>query len=384
MISLMISDVFPPKVGGTGRWYRELYGRLPEVEFVIAAGETPGHEEYDRANPLNLYRLPLAIRNRGIRGFRSLREYLGPLRSLLRIVRSRQISVIHCARCLPEGILALGLRLLTGVPYVCYALGEELNSASLSREQSLWAKIVLSRARMVIACSHNTAKILTSSWNLTEDRVCVLHPGVDTSKFKPATRDPLVRAKLGWSDRPVILTVGRLQERKGHDRMILAMDQIRHAHPDALYAILGDGEGYNFLRRMVEDGALEGSVQFLGELDDSRLVECYQQCDLFVLPNREVNRDIEGFGIVLLEAQACGKPVVAGTSGGTVETMLVGRTGHVVSCDRHEELAALVTSMLMDKDRLVIMGERARRWAVEEFDWSVQTSRAIELFQRIR
>src|SRR5205814_10004845 len=108
---------------------------------------------------------------------------------------------------------------------------------------------------------------------------------------------------------------------------------------------------------------------FLGELDDATLLCCYQQCDLFVLPNRQVGRDIEGFGIVLLEAQACGKPVVAGASGGTAETMRIPETGRVVPCDHPDELAALVTELLADRARLARMGEAARRWTVERLDW---------------
>src|SRR5205814_3092690 len=121
---------------------------------------------------------------------------------------------------------------------------------------------------------------------------------------------------------------------------------------------------------------------FLGELDDATLLCCYQQCDLFVLPNRQVGRDIEGFGIVLLEAQACGKAVVAGASGGTAETMRIPETGRVVPCEGPEELAALVIEMLSDGARLAHMGLAARRWVVEQFDWGALTRRAERLFGR--
>ena len=148
-----------------------------------------------------------------------------------------------------------------------------------------------------------------------------------------------MRARLGWGERRVVLTVGRLQKRKGHDMMIRALPAIRRAVPDVLYAIVGDGEERAALEQLAEQEGVRQSVQFLGEVDDETLVRCYQQCDLFALPNRQVGGDIEGFGMVLLEAQACGRPVLAGASGGTAETMRVPETGRVVPCDRPQELA---------------------------------------------
>jgi hypothetical protein len=170
-----------------------------------------------------------------------------------------------------------------------------------------------------------------------------------------------IRRKLGWGERRVLLTVGRLQKRKGHDHMILALRQIRKAIPDVLYAIVGEGEEGEYLRNLAEREGVKEHVQFLGEVDDGALIECYQQCDLFALPNRQVGRDIEGFGMVLLEAQACGKPVLAGASGGTAETMHVPTTGQVVCCDAPEPLAAAVSELLADRELLAQMAAVGRR-----------------------
>ena len=185
---------------------------------------------------------------------------------------------------------------------------------------------------------------------------------------------------MGWGDRPVVLTVGRLQKRKGHDHLILALPAIRQSIPDILYAIVGDGEERAALEAQARREELADHVQFLGELADDDLVSCYQQCDLFVLPNRQVGQDIEGFGMVLLEAQACGKPVVAGASGGTAETMRIPETGQTVSCDGPAELVALLIEVLSDRERLERMGHAARCWAVERFDWESLTRQAQELF----
>jgi phosphatidylinositol alpha-1,6-mannosyltransferase len=277
--------------------------------------------------------------------------------------------------------MGLALRLWTGVPYACYVHGEDVGTAHYSREHRWLADRVLRGATFLIANSRNTERILTEDWGVPRDRIRLLHPGVDTGRFVPAAPDQQSRAALGWGERPVVLTVGRLQLRKGHDQMIRALPAIREAVPEVLYAITGDGEERPRLEDLVARQGLDDHVRFLGEIDDDRLVECYQQCDLFVLPNRQVGRDIEGFGMVLLEAQACGNPVIAGASGGTAETMRIAETGLVVRCDGPEELATVVVELLADPDRRARMGAAARAWVVERFDWESLSRQAEVLFQ---
>jgi phosphatidylinositol alpha-1,6-mannosyltransferase len=242
----------------------------------------------------------------------------------------------------------------------------------------------LKGANFVNTCSKNTGRILMEDWGITAENIRLLYPGVDTARFTPAAREQGVRTQLGWGERPVVLTVARLQKRKGHDQMILALSAVRRAVPDVLYAIVGDGEERRSLEELVAREGLDGHVQFMGEigLEDDRLVHCYQQCDLFVLPNREVDGDFEGFGMVLLEAQACGKAVVGGASGGTAETMRIPETGRIVSCDGPYELATVVVKLLRDFDLRARMGQAARRWVIDHFDWAVLSREAKQWFQQ--
>jgi phosphatidylinositol alpha-1,6-mannosyltransferase len=277
--------------------------------------------------------------------------------------------------------MAWVLRWLTGVPYVCYVHGEDVSTAATSGELRWLTRRVLLGADFLIANSRSTERMLLDDWQLLPERVRLLHPGVGTGRFVPAGRDAAVRARLGWGTRPVVLTVGRLQKRKGHDRLIQAVKRVREQFPDILYAIVGDGEERAALERLAADEGVGGHVQFLGEVGDDELVRCYQQCDLFVLPNRTVGADVEGFGMVLLEAQACGRPVVAGASGGTAETMRIPDTGRVVNCDTPDELAAVVAELLADPDGLARMGEAGRAWVVEQFDWEALSRQAEALFR---
>jgi phosphatidylinositol alpha-1,6-mannosyltransferase len=255
-----------------------------------------------------------------------------------------------------------------------------LSVARTSRELRWLTCRVLHGAARVIANSRNTERLLHHAWRVPPTRLRLLHPGVDTELFAPTARDVDVREWLGWNERPVVLTVGRLQQRKGQDCMIRALAPIQRQIPNVLYAVVGDGEERAALEALVQQERLGGHVQFLGAVADDVLVQCYQQCDLFVLPNRQVGEDFEGFGMVLLEAQACGKPVIAGDSGGTAETMSIPETGCVVSCEEPGQLAALVTELLGDSPRRERMGRAARAWAVERFDWTALTRQAERLF----
>jgi phosphatidylinositol alpha-1,6-mannosyltransferase len=391
MPTLLISEVLPPRIGGSGRWLWNVYESLPREEYVLAAGEDSRQGEFDRTHDRRVVRLPLSFPDVGLASAAGLRAHWRALRALRRIVREEGVGQVHAGRCLPEGWLALLLRRCDGLPYLCYAHGEELNlvprggpGGPMSSRQLRWMTWAVLRGAMgVIANSRSTACLLEEQWRLPAGRIRVLHPGVDIHRFVPAASDGSVRARLGWQGRHVVLTVGRLQERKGHDRMIRALSKIRGAVPDVLYAIVGDGEERSRLGDLALREGVSSHVQFLGELAEDDLLHCYQQCDLFVLPNRQVGRDLEGFGIVLLEAQACGKPVMAGDSGGTAETMRVPETGHVVQCDDPGELARWTVKLLADDALRACMGSAARRWTVERFDRAQLGASAQRLFREV-
>lgn len=380
MKTLLISEIFPPTTGGSGRWFWEVYRRLPRDEYVIAAGEHPNQSEYDAQHDLNLVRVPLALPTWGIVSLVGSRAYWRAIGSLRRLVRGERIGMLHCGRCLPEGLMALALKWWCGVPYLCYAHGEEVQYANDSRELGWLLRRVMRGADRIIANSTNTRMILTRDWQVPEDRIYVLHPGVDTTHFVPAERDLEVRRSLGWDERPVILTVGRLQKRKGHDQLIAALPAIRRTLPEVRYAIIGDGEERERLQTLAVELGVGDTVQFLGEMNDSEMLRCYQQCDLFVLPNRQVGQDIEGFGMVLLEAQACGKAVVAGDSGGTVETMRVPETGRIVNCDNPDALERVIPALLADSEGRARMGDAGRSWVVSRFDWDSLSQEAAHLY----
>ncbi|HTN74934.1 MAG TPA: glycosyltransferase family 4 protein [Pirellulaceae bacterium] len=376
---LLVSEIFPPRVGGSGRWLYEVYRRLPTQSVTVAADQHAHAATFDAVEPLPIHRLPLRFRNWGMFDPRGWRGYWQAYRALAADIKQLRPTELHCGRCLPEGWLGLLCKVRFGLPFVCYVHGEELPLAAQSRELRWMNRQVLKHARLLIANTHNTARILTDNWQVPAQRVRVLHPGVDCERFIPHDASESVRSSLGWSGRQVLLTVGRLQTRKGHDTLIRALPKIREAVSNILYVIVGDGEERARLEALVDQLNVRSLVQFRNEPADEELIRCYQQCDLFVLPNREVHGDFEGFGMVLIEAQACGKPVIAGASGGTSEAVRHGRTGLVIPCEAPEPLAATIVALLADPQKMAAMGADARAWTERHFHWPSLVRSAAEI-----
>jgi phosphatidyl-myo-inositol dimannoside synthase len=378
---LVLAQVFPPRRGGSGRWLWDLYRRLPGFRVHVVTATTPDGAEFDRTADLAISRIPLDFSSWGVWDWRGGPQYAAALVRLRRIVAEQRPDVIHCGKCLPEGLLAASIARWTGIPFVTFVHGEELTLAASSGELRRLTRKVLRTAGRVIANSHHTRTLLIEHWQVPSEQIVVMHPGVDTTHFVPAPRSIDARASLGWGSRRVILTVGALQKRKGQDMLIRALPAIRQRCPDVLYSMAGEGWERPSLESLVAECDVADLVQFRGMPGDAELVACYQQCDLFALANRQVGWDFEGFGIVLLEAQACGKPVITGRSGGTAETIDPPNTGEIVSCDEPDLLAGIAGELLQDEARRERMGTLARQWVVEHFAWDVLSRQAADLFR---
>ena len=362
---LILTEIFPPKHGGSGRWFWEIYTRVKAVNVVFAAGLHADSEKFDQNTEAKIIRLPLTSEEWGFRSVKGLLFYIKTWWKVRKICKTEKISEIHCGRCLPEGVVAWLAKLSSGVSYSCYVHGEDVETSRSSREFVLLTKVVIKSADKIICNSQNSADIMFNKWGLAKGKVIVMYPGVDINKFSPT---PLRPKPDYWAGRTVLLTVGRLQKRKGHDMLIRALPALRKLHPNILYSIIGDGDERHNLEALSKDLSVQDCVEFRNEVTDEDMVACYQHCTLFVLPNRTVGRDIEGFGIVLLEAQACGRPVVAGDSGGTSETFEEGKSGFIVDSTSHDKLKVTIEAILMRSD-LAALGEAGRVFVARGFSW---------------
>ncbi|WP_339722069.1 glycosyltransferase family 4 protein [uncultured Paraglaciecola sp.] len=379
---LVLTENFPPISGGSGRWFWELYSRLPKEQYLILADDVKGAAEFDNTHQLNILRMPLKSAEWGLKSFKGIKFYWRLIWKIREIIKQQHITHIHCGRVIHEGVTAWLLKLLTGTPYLCYVHGEDVETAATSGEHNLMVKQVCKHAERLICNSQNSGNIVKRLKYAKDDKIEVLHPGVDASLFVPKAEDKDFKQQMGWQDRKVIITVGRLQERKGQDKMIRATVMLKDQFPEVLYAIIGRGDRLESLKALAAELGVLDHVQFLTEVTDPQMIQCYQQSDVFILPNRTIGNDIEGFGMVLVEAQACGKPVIAGDSGGTKETMLINESGFVIDCTDAELISSTVAKLLADPAKTVQMGKVGRQHVESELDWQAHVQKASLLFNQ--
>ncbi len=275
---------------------------------------------------------------------------------------SRKPRLVCASTWTIAGVAAYLLRKLTGARYAVFCHGfDVLSSLRNARAARLMGK-VLRAADTVIANSSYTAGLLKGI--VAPSRLAVVNPCVDTLRFSPV---PAAREELPGE--PCILSVGRLVASKGHEFVIRAMRKVTEQFPGAVYCLAGEGPCEDSLRGLVKELKLERNVFFAGFVPEDRLPAYYASCDLFVLASCELPEtgEVEGFGICLLEAAACGKPAVATLTGGIPDAVENGATGVLVGPRNPDALAEAMLSLLSDPASMAELGKNARKRVCAEF-----------------
>lgn len=383
MPEVLLTEIFPPRKGGSGKWLKEVYDRLDCKRLVVT--DSLDDHELNASNwddPSYVTRTDFSFRETGGFSPSGFKNYLKRNKELRGILADKNCSLIRAGRVLPEGWLAwIHYTFFRGPEYHIFAHGEEINlegrqsgGVMSSQQHRIMAKIAFKYANQIIANSKNTASLLEYQWNINPEKITVANPGVDTRYFQPlpedaAKDDTSNDITAAWNNRFVILTVGRLQKRKGQDFVLKAIQKLRRLIPNLLYVIVGNGEEIENLKRLTEELSLEQVVEFHTQTNDKELLRCYQLCDLFILANRQIGSDIEGFGMVLLEAAACGKATITGTSGGTQEAIAPDVTGLAIDASDINQIANAIYHLYRNPDQRELLGKAGRKRAVNEYDW---------------
>jgi phosphatidylinositol alpha-1,6-mannosyltransferase len=231
-------------------------------------------------------------------------------------------------------------------------------------------RVALRHADRIIANSEHTQRTLVAM-GVAPERIDVIHPGVDVSVFRPGLDVSGLRESLGISaGERLVFSVGRLSRRKGFDQVVRAVARLRADHMAVRYVIAGIGEDFEHLQELIREHRLQGVVHMLGPVDAGDLARWMNACDVFAMPNRDINGDNEGFGIVFIEAAACGKPALAGEAGGTGSAVLNEATGLRVDGTSLDAVTAGLRRLLADADWAAEMGRAGERRVAKDFTWS--------------
>ncbi|MFN3286255.1 MAG: glycosyltransferase family 4 protein [bacterium] len=371
---LLVTEYFAPHPGGTAVYYYELVRRMADVRWTVVARQHPEARAFDRRQPFRIIRTPFPP----LPKVRMAVEWLAHLLVSLWLTVREGVDVLHAGQLFPVGLAVYVVHRLTGVPYVAYVHGEELTTLGRKRLAGWAIRTVLARAEAVFVNSRFTGRQVRR-FGVPHTRIRLVRPGVDLGRFQPADGAGL-RAQHGVRDGAVLLTVGRLIPRKGQDTVIrLLRDLLQHG--PVAYWIAGEGteEERRRLRGIARDEGVEAHVRFLGVVPDAELPLLYSACDVFVMLNRTTPEgDVEGFGMVFLEAGACGRPVVGGASGGAVEAVWHGVTGYLVPEGDREAAVHALRTLLLDPQLRARMGEAGRRFAwVHSWERSAEKVRAM-------
>ncbi|KLL10533.1 MULTISPECIES: glycosyltransferase family 4 protein [Protofrankia] len=367
---LVVSNDFPPRPGGIQAYVYNFASRLPATEMIVYAPAWRGASAFDAAAPFPVVRHPTTL----------MLPVPDVLRRARAIARAEKCDAVWFGAAAPLGLLAAGLRRDPGMGRIV---------ASTHGHEVGWA--VLPGPRQVLRRIGRTVDAVTYLTDYTRTRLAPafgrrpalvrLPGGVDTGFFQPGVGRDDIRRRHGLADRPVVVCVSRLVERKGQDMLIRALPAWRRQVPGTALLLVGGGPHRPMLQRLARDAGVAEHVVMTGSVPWEELPAHYAAGDVFAMPcrTRRAGLEVEGLGIVYLEASAAGLPVVAGRSGGAPDAVLDGRTGTVVDGGDLREVTDAVGGLLADPDRARAMGATGRAWVEQAWRWDVLAARLRDL-----
>lgn len=384
--TLVVTNDFPPRQGGIETFVHAMTSRFPTDSVVVYTSAEPGAAAHDAALPHSVVRDPA----------RTLLPVPRVAARAVEIARHHGCDSVWFGAAAPLGLLADRLRRESGVRRaVATTHGHEVWWARTPGARTLLRRIGDRTDTVTYLGEATRAPIAAALGPAAARRMVRLAPGVDAEAFRvregareavreeaceveqSGARDGLrppaggVRERYGLDGRPVILCAARLVPRKGQDTLIRALPAVRRAVPDAVLLLTGEGPYARTLRRLAADTGVARAVVLAGGQPHAAMPEHYAACDVFAMPCRTRRRglEVEGLGIVFLEAAASGLPVLVGDSGGAPDTVRDGETGHVVDGRDVAAVADRLVALLRDRSAATAMGEKGRAWVREAWGW---------------
>ncbi|MFD7031214.1 glycosyltransferase family 4 protein [Streptomyces sp. NPDC059917] len=372
--TLIVTNDFPPRPGGIQAFLHNMALRLdPDRVVVYASTWKRGAEAaaataaFDAAQPFPVVR----------DGATMLLPTPRVTRRATALLREHGCEAVWFGAAAPLGLMGPALRRAGARRVVATTHGHEAGWAQLPGARGLLHRIGEGTDTVTYLGEYTRSRIAGTLSAAAAARMVRLPPGVDEKTFHPGSGGDLIRARLGLTDRPVVVCVSRLVPRKGQDTLIRALPLILAEVPGTVLLIVGGGPYEGALRALAASSGVTDSVRFTGALPWGELPAHFGAGDVFAMPcrTRRGGLDVEGLGIVYLEASATGLPVVAGDSGGAPDAVLDGETGWVVRGGSATDAAEKIVTLLRDPALARAMGERGRAWVEERWRWDLLADR---------
>ena len=369
--TLVVTNDFPPRPGGIQSFVQGLLAGLPADRLVVYASRWRGWEAFDAAAPFLVVREDTEV----------LLPTPAVARRAREIARAEGATAVLFGAAAPLGLLGPGLRRAGVERLVALTHGHEAGWAQLPGARHVLRRIGDGVDVVTYLGEYTRRRIAAALSPAAAARMVALAPGVDGAVFRPGAGGEAVRQAYGLGERPVVVCVSRLMPRKGQDTLVRAWPRVLARVPEAALLLVGGGPYRATLERLVDDAGLRRSVRLTGSVPARDLPAHYDAGDVFAMPcrTRRGGLDVEGLGIVYLEASASGLPVVAGRSGGAPDAVVAGQTGYVVDGWHAGEVADRVSGLLTDPAAAQAMGQRGRAWVTSHWAWSATAARLSTL-----
>jgi len=355
-------------MGGISNYLFNVYRQFDLRQMTLIAPQHPDAERFDSAQAYSAERFRPALDIPGVRGAWQVWRMHGEAEKL---VKQNPDLVLHCGH-VNAAVAARKLKRRYGTPYLLWTHALEIMDEWL-RASILPAML---EADLVITNSEFTRAFVAST-GVPQSQIVKIRPGADPTRFRPGLDCRELARRLGVFGRPTLLTVSRIMKAnryKGHDVVLRALATVKRSVPDVAYVIVGEGDDLDYLDRLARECGVRENVIFAGRVSDEELPQLYNACDVFIMCSREDRTRrgtlAEGFGLVLVEASACGKPVIGGKSGGVPDAVQDGRTGLLVNPEDSEAVAVAIIKVLREPGLANTMGDNGRKWVETEMNWT--------------
>jgi phosphatidylinositol alpha-1,6-mannosyltransferase len=369
--TLIVTNDFPPRQGGIQSFVHALATGLPEGTVTVYAPAWKGAAEFDARQPFPVIRHPTSL--------------MLPVPSVSRraaaIAREHGCDSVLFGAAAPLGLITPALRRVGVARAVALTHGHEAGWAALPGARGLLHRIGDEVDVVTYLGEYFRVRLARALSAEAANRMVRLAPGVDVTFFRPGAGGQAIRDRLGLGGKPVVVCVSRMVPRKGQDTLIKAWPKVRAKVSDAVLLLVGDGPYAPALKRLAQRLGVTGDVLFTGPVPWAELPGYYDAADVFAMPcrTRRAGLDVEGLGIVYLEASATGLPVIGGDSGGAPDAILAGESGYVVS--DVPGVAARITELLNDPAKAKAMGEKGLAWVDREWREELPAARLTALLR---
>lgn len=376
---LLITPDFPPVFGGIQNvLYNICLHSRHHIIYVIAP-KIGQYRDFDVSQPFEIYRVPSMTRL-----WHNKQFVLLALLRALQICNKRGIKTIYCGHIV-AGVVGLLLKKLHNIPYIIHTYALEIMQA---KNKKLIASVLQNADRVITISEFTKSAIIRLGVDCEKIRKVL--PGICLDEFHPDINPSIVVDKYNLSGKKVILTIGRLdanEQYKGQDMIIQAMPEILKNVPNAVYMIGGAGSDRKRLEYLAKEVGVMGKVLFIGQIPAEEKLAFYAACDVFAMPSREIIQNgsikAEGFGIVYIEANACGKPVIGGNSGGIPDAIIDGVTGLLVNPNSVEAIGNGIIKLLTDIEMSKQLGENGRKRVLRELSTEKMVQNIEAIFEEV-